>query len=110
MMSRGMAVPFSVGCALPVVGGGFGVQSPTGTKTISGGQELPSRVRWRWEWWRRGWDSNPRYPYGYSSFRDCPLQPLAYLSAGTPKILTYATAATKLEEIPDEGTTLLLEN
>ena len=30
--------------------------------------------------WRRGWDSNPRYPFGYSSFRDCPLQPLAYLS------------------------------
>jgi bleomycin resistance family protein len=30
--------------------------------------------------WRRGWDSNPRYPFGYNGFRDRPLQPLAYLS------------------------------
>ena len=31
--------------------------------------------------WRRGWDSNPRYPLGYSNFRDCPIQPLSHLSA-----------------------------
>src|ERR1700759_4663087 len=31
--------------------------------------------------WRRGWDSNPRYPYGYNGFRDRPIQPLSHLSA-----------------------------
>ncbi len=30
--------------------------------------------------WRRGWDSNPRYPCGYSGFRDRPVQPLRHLS------------------------------
>ncbi len=25
---------------------------------------------------RKGWDSNPRYPFGYNSFRDCPIRPL----------------------------------
>ena len=43
--------------------------------------------------WRRGWDSNPRYPFGYSSFRDCPLQPLAYLSG--PFILSVAPVRKK---------------
>src|SRR5258705_3243946 len=32
--------------------------------------------------WRRERDSNPRYPYGYSGFRDRPIQPLSHLSAG----------------------------
>ena len=31
--------------------------------------------------WRRERDSNPRYPYGYSGFRDRPIQPLSHLSA-----------------------------
>ena len=31
--------------------------------------------------WRRGWDSNPRYPCGYNGFRDRPIQPLSHLSA-----------------------------
>jgi hypothetical protein len=30
--------------------------------------------------WRRGWDSNPRYPQRYNNFRDCPIQPLSHLS------------------------------
>ena len=30
--------------------------------------------------WRRGWDSNPRYPYGYNGFRDRPDRPLRHLS------------------------------
>jgi hypothetical protein len=28
------------------------------------------------DYWRRGWDSNPRYPYEHNSFRDCPNRPL----------------------------------
>ena len=31
--------------------------------------------------WRRGWDSNPRYPYGHNGFRDRPDRPLWHLSA-----------------------------
>ena len=31
--------------------------------------------------WRRGWDSNPRYPYEHNGFRDRPIQPLSHLSA-----------------------------
>ena len=31
--------------------------------------------------WRRGWDSNPRTPYGVNGFRDRPFQPLRHLSA-----------------------------
>src|SRR2546426_748934 len=36
-----------------------------------------------------GWDSNPRYPCGYTGFRDRPFQPLTHLSelldAQTPR-------------------------
>ena len=35
--------------------------------------------------WRRGWDSNPRYPSGYNDFRDRPIQPLSHLSASEVK-------------------------
>ncbi len=31
--------------------------------------------------WRRGWDSNPRYPQGYNGFRDRPVRPLRHPSA-----------------------------
>ncbi len=31
--------------------------------------------------WRRGWDSNPRYPRRYNGFRDRPNRPLWHLSA-----------------------------
>ena len=31
--------------------------------------------------WRRGWDSNPRYPRGHNGFRDRPDRPLWHLSA-----------------------------
>src|SRR5207244_4311670 len=31
--------------------------------------------------WRRERDSNPRYAYAYSGFRDRPIQPLSHLSA-----------------------------
>src|SRR5262245_30123056 len=34
--------------------------------------------------WRRGWDSNPRYPCGYAAFRVRCLQPLGHLS--TPQL------------------------
>ena len=30
--------------------------------------------------WRRGWDSNPRWSYPHSGFRDRPVQPLQHLS------------------------------
>jgi hypothetical protein len=33
--------------------------------------------------WRRGWDSNPRNPFGFNGFRDRPIQPLSHLSART---------------------------
>jgi hypothetical protein len=33
-----------------------------------------------WRQKRTGWDSNPRYPYGYTGFRDRLLQPLGHLS------------------------------
>ncbi len=32
------------------------------------------------QFWRKEWDSNPRYPYGYNGFRDRPIQPLSHLS------------------------------
>jgi hypothetical protein len=31
--------------------------------------------------WRRGWDSNPRYPCGYTGFQDRGNQPLCHPSA-----------------------------
>src|SRR3989339_493289 len=34
--------------------------------------------------WRRGRDSNPRYPFGYTSFPGTPFQPLAHLSNKPP--------------------------
>ena len=33
-------------------------------------------------WWRRGWDSNPRYAHAYNGFRDRPVRPLRHPSAG----------------------------
>ena len=33
--------------------------------------------------WRRGWDSNPRYRYRHDSFQDCSLQPLGHLSSSS---------------------------
>src|SRR5688572_27844616 len=56
-------------------------------------------------YWRRGWDSNPRYPFGYSSFRDCPLQPLAYLSR--PLILSLRLRPPGAEEVHDQLAALL---
>src|SRR5688572_19304228 len=32
------------------------------------------------KYWRRGWDSNPRYPCGHNGFRDRPDRPLRHLS------------------------------
>ena len=34
--------------------------------------------------WRRGWDSNPRYPQGYNGFRDRPVRPLRHPSKLNP--------------------------
>ena len=42
---------------------------------------------------RRGWDSNPRYPCGYSGFQDQCLQPLSHLSKF--KILYYFNSKNK---------------
>jgi hypothetical protein len=36
---------------------------------------------------RTGWDSNPRYGYPYTGFRDRLLQPLGHLSFGTRRLL-----------------------
>src|SRR5258705_5827889 len=41
-----------------------------------------SRAPCRCFQWRRERDSNPRYAYAYSGFRDRPIQPLSHLSAG----------------------------
>ena|SRR5579864_1444261 len=35
------------------------------------------------EMWRRGRDSNPRWPSDHSSFQDCPFRPLTHLSLTT---------------------------
>ncbi len=48
----------------------------SGAKSATGG--VPSSVLK----WRRGWDSNPRYPCGHNGFRDRPDRPLWHLSAG----------------------------
>src|SRR6516225_1306126 len=37
--------------------------------------------------WRRGWDSNPRWSYPHSGFRDRPVQPLQHLPRSQPSIL-----------------------
>ncbi len=40
------------------------------------------RVGKRWKrYWRRGRDSNPRYPFGHAGFQDRSHQPLGHLSA-----------------------------
>src|SRR6185369_552816 len=57
--------------------------------------------------WRRGWDSNPRYPFGYNGFRDRPLQPLAYLSAGGIPILAQVAGALRAEELHHQGPAFL---
>src|SRR3954467_14848033 len=38
--------------------------------------------------WRRGRDSNPRYPCEYAAFRVRCFQPLSHLSAGSRNIMT----------------------
>jgi hypothetical protein len=44
-------------------------------------------VRWNFSAvktaWRRGRDSNPRYPFGYAGFQDRSHQPLGHLSDGS---------------------------
>src|ERR1051325_7947254 len=44
-------------------------------------QRLPSAARR----WRRGWDSNPRYPRRYGGFQDRCLKPLGHPSGGKQK-------------------------
>src|ERR1700758_3218513 len=39
------------------------------------------------EEWRRGRDSNPRYPFGYAGFQDRSHQPLGHLSEHTDYML-----------------------
>jgi hypothetical protein len=56
-------------------------QQKTTNEERSNAPGEPSFVTHRSIEWRRGWDSNPRYPYGYNGFRDRPIQPLSHLSA-----------------------------
>ena len=48
--------------------------------TVSPKQNLPTK--WRFCFWRRGRDSNPRRPCDLSGFRDRYIQPLCHLSEG----------------------------
>src|SRR5450432_486236 len=41
--------------------------------------------------WRRGRDSNPRYPFGYAGFQDRCHQPLGHLS-GSASVLSQGAA------------------
>jgi hypothetical protein len=45
--------------------------------------------------WRRGWDSNPRNPFGLNGFRDRPIQPLSHLSKCELLILIVGTRVIK---------------
>ena len=62
------------------VGGASARPDETGSRTIG-----TPRLRQEREW-RRGWDSNPRYPSGYNGFRDRPIQPLSHLSVGGKRL------------------------
>ena len=45
---------------------------------------------------RRGWDSNPRYPFGYNGFQDRLFRPLSHLSRlFTPALMNDAQACAK---------------
>ena len=48
--------------------------------------------------WRRGWDSNPRYPFGYTHFPGVLLQPLGHLSNIAP-----ASAGSSRQNSGSEG-------
>src|SRR6476661_1735161 len=68
---------------------GFEPTEPVKAHSISNAANSTTLARFRVEFttekksWRRGWDSNPRYPQRYNNFRDCPIQPLSHLSART---------------------------
>src|ERR1700677_1703862 len=52
----------------------------------------PMSPGWTQTEWRRGWDSNPRDPFGPNGFQDRRSQPLSYPSvfSAAPVIVTYA--------------------
>src|SRR5258707_4872442 len=52
--------------------------------------------------WRRGWDSNPRYAFAYSGFRDRHVQPLRHLS-GRAHFTSALTRRLYDLEIPHVG-------
>src|SRR2546427_11285526 len=60
-----------------------------GTSCLTPNGESSSSIRSLAAEPRTGWDSNPRYPCGYTGFRDRPFQPLTHLSelldAETPR-------------------------
>ena len=45
---------------------------------------------------RRGWDSNPRYPFRYDSFQDCSIRPLWHLSNISLSIITISSQNTPI--------------
>ena len=56
-------------------------KSASRVKTVSRARKWPpARAGGLKRNWRRGWDSNPRYPLGYNGFRDRPDRPLRHLS------------------------------
>jgi hypothetical protein len=66
--------------------------SPTGTQALRWGA-WAQKPLWSWNpfattfCWRRGRDSNPRYPCGYNGFQDRRIQPLCHLSTGVRRKL-----------------------
>src|ERR1700751_1020599 len=61
---------------------------------------------WGWEYarqkttgWRRGWDSNPRDPFGPNGFQDRRSQPLSYPSAIDSNIDRLEAVVTAVHEV-----------
>ena len=53
--------------------------------------------------WRRGWDSNPRYPSRYNGFRDRPIQPLSHLSVSEICVLYVLFIRSRIAAGPERS-------
>ena len=76
------SIPNGYAALVPVI------RHATSSGDLSRGKICPVRVgigRLLKRNWRRGWDSNPRYPRGYAAFRVRYVRPLCHLSAGHPR-------------------------
>jgi hypothetical protein len=49
---------------------------------VANGIPWNAQIAYGMWFWRRGWDSNPRYPCEYSAFRVRCIRPLCHLSGG----------------------------